>query len=81
MLPSCGKLNITEKLAEAIRFSSHVPSARRAISVSIFFEYLRFLRSQKKLWMIPLVLILLALGSLAALGHVAAVLPFIYALF
>jgi hypothetical protein len=49
--------------------------------VSIFFEYLRFLRSQKKLWMIPLVLILLALGSLAALGHVAAVLPFIYALF
>lgn len=49
--------------------------------MSILLEYMRFLRTQKKLWMIPLILLILALGSIAALGHVAAALPFIYALF
>lgn len=49
--------------------------------MAILREYLRFLRTQKKLWLLPLVAILLVLGSLAFLGQAAVALPFIYALF
>lgn len=49
--------------------------------LDILIEYLRFLSRQKKLWLLPLVLVLLALGGVAALGQGSAALPFIYALF
>lgn len=49
--------------------------------MDILLEYLRFLRQQKKLWLLPLLLILLLLGGIAALGQGSVALPFIYALF
>lgn len=49
--------------------------------IDVLLEYLRFLRKQKKLWLLPLMVVLLLLGGIAALGQGSAALPFIYALF
>lgn len=43
-------------------------------------EFIAFLRENKKFWMIPLLLALLAIGALVILGGTAAA-PFIYTLF
>lgn len=43
-------------------------------------EFVAFLGENKKFWMIPLLLALLALGALLILGGTAAA-PFIYTLF
>lgn len=44
-------------------------------------EVWQFLKSRKKLWMVPLVMVLVLLGVLIALTSGSAVAPFIYALF
>jgi hypothetical protein len=46
----------------------------------IFSEFVRFLKQNKKFWLIPLLVLLLALGALVILGGTAAA-PFIYTLF
>ena len=43
-------------------------------------EFYHFLMQNKKFWMIPIVLILLAIGALVILGGTGAA-PFIYTLF
>jgi hypothetical protein len=43
-------------------------------------EFIEFARTHKKLWLIPLFLILLAMGGLIILGGSSAA-PFIYRLF
>ena len=43
-------------------------------------EFIAFLRENKKFWLIPLLLALLAIGALLILGGTAAA-PFIYTLF
>lgn len=50
-------------------------------SAAILAEYIRFLRTRKKLWMLPLLAVMLLLGGVAAIGQVSVALPFIYALF
>ena len=47
---------------------------------SIFREFLEFLRTNKKWWLGPIVLVLLALGAVLLLTSTAAA-PFIYTLF
>jgi NAD/NADP transhydrogenase beta subunit len=49
--------------------------------VRIVAEYLTFLREQKKWWLLPIVILLLALGVLLVLTKGSALAPFIYALF
>jgi hypothetical protein len=44
-------------------------------------EFLLFLRTEKKWWLMPLVLILLLLGILLALAPTSPLAPFIYTLF
>lgn len=44
-------------------------------------EYLRFLMKEKKYWMIPIMLLLLLIGTLVILLEGSAVAPFIYAIF
>jgi drug/metabolite transporter superfamily protein YnfA len=44
-------------------------------------EYLEFLRSQKKWWVLPIAVVLLALGAIIVLTQSSALAPFIYALF
>lgn len=49
-------------------------------NTSIFSEFLEFLMANKKWWLGPIVLVLLALGALLLLTSTAAA-PFIYTLF
>ncbi len=49
-------------------------------STSIFTEFLEFLVTNKKWWLGPIVLVLLALGGLLLLSG-SAVAPFIYSMF
>jgi hypothetical protein len=49
--------------------------------MNLFYELLQFLRVRKKLWLLPIILIMLMLGGLmlAAQGSILA--PFIYTIF
>jgi hypothetical protein len=49
--------------------------------VSIALEFWQFLRARKKYWLLPIVLMLLALGALMVFTEGSALAPFIYALF
>jgi hypothetical protein len=49
--------------------------------MSLLREFLGFLRKEKKWWLVPLVVVLLLLGTLLVLVEGTAVAPFIYTLF
>jgi len=49
--------------------------------VRIVAEYMEFLRTQKKWWLLPIVVVVLALGAIIVLTQGSALAPFIYALF
>lgn len=49
--------------------------------MSFLNELLDFVRERKKLWMIPLLAMLLAFGGLLVLANGSAVAPFIYTIF
>ncbi len=57
------------------RFEDHAGAARRGILC----EFLGFLAHNKKWWLLPIVLVLLAISFLVVLGGTA--LPWIYTLF
>jgi hypothetical protein len=44
-------------------------------------ELFRFLKTRKKFWMIPLILILLLLAVIIAVTSASALAPFIYSIF
>jgi hypothetical protein len=44
-------------------------------------ELWRFLRARKKFWLLPIIMITLALGGILVLSQGSAVAPFIYTLF
>ena len=44
-------------------------------------EFLLFLREEKKWWLLPIVLVLLALGALLVFSAGSPLAPFIYSLF
>ena len=47
---------------------------------SVFKEFLRFLRQEKKWWLLPLVVVLLALGALMVLSSGSVLSPLLYPL-
>jgi hypothetical protein len=49
--------------------------------VSFIAELWRFLRVRKKLWLLPLVVMMLIRGGLLVLAQGSAIAPFIYTLF
>ena len=49
--------------------------------VWIVAEFWQFIRVRKKYWLVPIILMLLAFGTLVMLSEGSAVAPFIYALF
>jgi len=49
--------------------------------MSFFAELWQFLKVRKKFWLLPIVLIMLALGGLLLLAQGSVVAPFIYTLF
>lgn len=44
-------------------------------------ELLRFLQARKKLWLLPLILVMVGIGGLLVLAQGSAIAPFIYTLF
>jgi len=48
---------------------------------SIFVEFWEFLRIRKRLWLAPIIIVLLLLGALIVFTESSALAPFIYALF
>ena len=44
-------------------------------------EFLRFLRSRKKFWLLPVLLVIVLVGGLIVLSQGSVVAPFIYTLF
>lgn len=49
--------------------------------MSFLAELWAFLRSRKKLWLLPIVLVMLLLGGLLILAQGSALAPFIYTIF
>jgi len=49
--------------------------------IAIAREFWAFLRERKKFWLLPIVLLLLALGAIIIFGQSSALAPFIYTLF
>ena len=49
--------------------------------LEFFKEFLLFLKQRKKVWLIPIVIALVLVGSLLILAQGSAVAPFIYTLF
>ena len=49
--------------------------------MGFFSELFLFLKARKKLWLLPIVIILLVLGSLIVFVQGSAIAPFIYAVF
>jgi len=47
----------------------------------IVVELLAFVKERKKFWLLPIIIVLLLLGSLIVLTQGSAVAPFIYTLF
>ena len=48
---------------------------------SLLAELWAFMRARKKLWLLPLVLVLLLVGMVIALAQGSALAPFIYTIF
>jgi hypothetical protein len=49
--------------------------------MSFIKELLLFLRQNKKLWMLPIILVMVLLGGLLVLAQGSVIAPFIYTLF
>lgn len=48
---------------------------------TLFQEFFLFLRQNKKLWLLPIVAVMLLLGALLVFAQGSALAPFIYTLF
>jgi len=44
-------------------------------------ELWAFLRVRKKLWLLPIIIVMVAIGGLLILAHGSAIAPFIYTIF
>ena len=49
--------------------------------MSFFKELWRFVRSRKKFWLLPILVMMVLLGGLIVIAQGSAIAPFIYALF
>ncbi len=73
---------ISQKMSDAMneQIKNEFESARDSAGSNIFVELWGFLATNKKWWLGPIILILLALAFLIMLGGTAAA-PFVYSLF
>ena len=49
--------------------------------MTFLLEFWTFLRSRKKYWLMPIILVMLLFGSMLLLAQTSAIAPFIYTLF
>ena len=62
-------------------FINIIPLYQEGKEVGLFKEFWEFLKVRKKLWLLPIVIMLLLLGALIVFTETSAVAPFIYTLF
>ncbi len=48
---------------------------------SLIYEFWLFLRQNKKLWLLPIIIVMLLLGALLIFAQGSALAPFIYTIF
>jgi len=48
---------------------------------SLLYEFWAFLRIRKKWWLLPIIAVMLAVGTLLAFAHGSVLAPFIYTIF
>jgi len=51
------------------------------MNMSFLKDLWAFMKARKKFWLLPIILIMLLLGTLIVLGQGSAIAPFIYTLF
>jgi hypothetical protein len=51
------------------------------INMLFFREFWQYMKSRKKLWMLPIVIVFLLIGGLLVLAQGSVIAPFIYSLF
>ncbi len=56
-------------------------NSRKDITVEFLKEFWYFIRSSKKFWLLPIIIILLALSAFILLTESTVLAPFIYAIF
>ena len=56
-------------------------SAQAEVGTEFLNELVRFLGERKKLWLLPIIIVMLVFGGLIILAQGSAVAPFIYTLF
>lgn len=49
--------------------------------MSLFAEFLNYLKVRKKFWLLPIMIVLVVFGGLIVLSQGSAIAPFIYTLF
>jgi hypothetical protein len=49
--------------------------------MSFFFEFILFLKTRKKYWLYPIIIVLALFGGLIVLSQGSAIAPFIYTIF
>ncbi|UCF94702.1 MAG: hypothetical protein JSW39_11270 [Desulfobacterales bacterium] len=49
--------------------------------MGILYEFWEFMKAKKKLWLLPIIVILLLIGTLIIFAQTSALAPFIYTLF
>jgi len=49
--------------------------------MTFLLEFWTFLRSRKKYWLLPIIVVMLLFGSMLLLAQTSAIAPFIYTLF
>ena len=48
---------------------------------SLVLEFWAFMRARKKWWLLPIILVMAAVGALLVFAHGSALVPFIYTIF
>ncbi|MCC7040530.1 MAG: hypothetical protein IT516_09515 [Burkholderiales bacterium] len=49
--------------------------------LELFRDLLDYMRTRKKFWLAPLIVLLVVMGALVVFGHGSALAPFIYTIF
>lgn len=68
-------------MAETVEAKKQLRGESLMKQPSIFSEYFQFLKEEKKYWMIPIVFLFLAIGTLVVLLESSVLTSFIYAIF
>ena len=68
-------------LAVPVDSSCNTNLRERAVTMSLLKELISFLLARKKLWLLPIILVMIIMGGLLVLAQGSVFAPFVYTLF